>query len=331
MDQSVLISVIVPVYNVEALLPRCLDSILAQTYRNLEIILVDDGTKDASDKICDEYAAKDSRIRVIHKENGGLSSARNAGIDIARGEYFGFVDSDDWIEPEMYETMLALAQKQGVKLVCAGRYDTDGNQEGKTVGLCPQKEEVITGMELLGRVFVWDNIDSAAWDKLYHRSLFEDIRYPHGLINEDVAIFYKLAEKVDRAAMCNRPFYNYFHRPGSITTAKVSEKTFHFSRHTGVIYPYIRENHPEIEPQARYFRVRSLVHDLLSITLAGEDARKMFAAQYESSRKALKEHAGFIARSPYFGRQERLTDLLLIWGLYDSFRRVYHKVKGSKA
>ena len=329
MDQTVLISVIVPVYNVEAYLPRCVDYILAQTYKNLEIILVDDGTKDTSDKICDEYAAKDPRIKVIHKENGGLSSARNAGIDIARGEYFGFVDSDDWIEPEMYEQMLALARKHEVKLVCAGRYDTDG--QGRTVGLCPPREEVISGMELLGRVFVWDNIDSAAWDKLYHRSLFETIRYPHGLINEDVAIFYKIAEQVERAAMCNKPFYNYFHRPGSITTASVSEKTFHFSQHTAVIYPYIREKYPEIEPQARYFRVRSLVHDLLSISLAGEEAREKFAGQYEQSRKALKEHAGFIAKSPYFGRQERITDLLLICGLYDKFRGVYHRFKRSEA
>lgn len=328
MDQNILISVIVPVYNVEAYLPRCVDSILAQTYKNLEIILVDDGTKDASDKICDEYAARDPRVKVIHKENGGLSSARNAGIDIAKGEYFGFVDSDDWIEPEMYEQMLTLACKHEVKLVCAGRYDTDGGQ-ARTVGLCPPKEEVISGMELLGRVFIWDNIDSAAWDKLYHRSLFEKIRYPHGKINEDVAIFYKIAEQVERTAMCDRPFYNYFHRPGSITTSNVSEKTFHFSQHTAVIYPYIREKHPEIEPQARYFRVRSLVHDLLSISLAGEESK--FAGQYEKSRKELKAHAGFILKSTFFGRQERITDLLLIYGLYDKFRGIYHRFKRSKA
>ena len=105
-----LISIIVPVYNVEEFLPKCIDSILAQTYENLEIILVEDGTKDNSGQICDAYAEKDSRIKVIHKENGGLSSARNAGMDVARGEYFGFVDSDDWIEPETYESLMVLAQ-----------------------------------------------------------------------------------------------------------------------------------------------------------------------------------------------------------------------------
>ena len=102
MEQKPLISVIVPVYNVAAWLPRCVDSILAQTYENLEILLVDDGSTDGSGNICEEYAKKDTRIRVLHKENGGLSSARNAGLDAAAGAYIGFVDSDDWIAPEMY-------------------------------------------------------------------------------------------------------------------------------------------------------------------------------------------------------------------------------------
>ena len=102
-----LISVIIPIYNVEAYLDECIASVIAQTYSNLEIILVDDGSPDNCPQMCDEWAAKDSRIRVIHKENGGLSDARNAGIDIATGEYIAFVDSDDWIVPEMYEKMLA--------------------------------------------------------------------------------------------------------------------------------------------------------------------------------------------------------------------------------
>ena len=120
MNQNPRISVIVPVYNVEQYLPRCVESILAQTYENLEILLVDDGTKDNSGAICDAYARQDARVKAIHKKNGGLSSARNAGIDAATGEYLSFVDSDDWIEPDMYEKMMALMEKYGVRLVCAG-------------------------------------------------------------------------------------------------------------------------------------------------------------------------------------------------------------------
>ena len=107
-----LVSVIVAVYNIEEYLPRCVDSILAQTYRNLEIILVDDGSKDQSGSICDSYAEKDRRIKVIHKKNGGLSDARNAGMDAATGEYIGFVDGDDWIEPDMYRAMYFACEKE---------------------------------------------------------------------------------------------------------------------------------------------------------------------------------------------------------------------------
>ena len=106
MNRETMLSVIVPVYNVEAYLPRCVDSILAQTYSNLEVILVDDGAKDKSGAICDDYAARDSRVKVIHKENGGLSSARNAGLDVAKGDYIAFVDSDDWVKEEAYDAIM---------------------------------------------------------------------------------------------------------------------------------------------------------------------------------------------------------------------------------
>ena len=123
MDRKPLISVIVPVYKVEDYLGRCVDSLLNQTYENLEIILVDDGSPDGSGKICDAYAERDGRVRVIHKENGGLSSARNAGLDIAGGEYVGFVDSDDWMDEHTYEWFMDMMLQEDLKLVCAGRYD----------------------------------------------------------------------------------------------------------------------------------------------------------------------------------------------------------------
>lgn len=324
MEQDVLISVIVPVYNVEAYLPRCVDSILAQTYSNLEVILVDDGTKDASDRICDDYAARDPRVKVIHKENGGLSSARNAGLDVAKGEYLAFVDSDDWIEPDTYGHMLNAAQKYGVKLVCAGRYDISSKTGEKNLGLCPPREEVIAGTELVRRIFLWDNVDSAAGDKLYHRSLFREIRYPVGKVCEDVPTTYRIALDAGQAAMCDQPVYNYFHRPGSITTASVSEKTFHMSEHTASIYPYIRENYPELEPEARYLRVHSLVYNVQSIELAGQEARRKFAGQYRDSQKALREQIPFVLTSAFYSPKERVTKLMLALGLYRAFRKVYH-------
>ena len=326
MDRETKISVIVPVYNVEKYLPRCVDSILSQTYENLEILLVDDGAKDSSGRICDEYAGKDPRVRVIHKENGGLSSARNAGIDAATGEYLAFVDSDDWIEPETYAHMLKLMEKYGAKLVCAGRYDVDGATGERNVGLCPSKEECISAEEMVGRLFLWDGCDSSACDKLYHRSLFETFRYPEGKVCEDVPTTYRIVLRAERAVLCDQPFYNYYHRPNSISTDTViSEKTFHFSQHTAEIYPYIRENYPKIEPQAAYLRVRSLSHILLLLDQAGEDVREKFSEEYRAARKALRQHTGFLLRSPYFGKKERITDLLLILGIYRQLRPIFHR------
>jgi len=326
MNRETTISVIVPVYNVEEYLPRCVDSILAQTYEKLEVILVDDGTKDASDQICDRYAEKDPRVRVIHKENGGLSSARNAGIDIATGEYLAFVDSDDWIEPEMYSHMLELMEKYDTRLVCAGRYDVESETEAKTVGLCPEKEELVSGEELVKRIFLWDHLDSAAWDKLYHRSLFEGIRYPVGKIVEDVPTTYRLALRAGNAVLCDRPFYNYFHRPNSITTQKtVTEKNFHFPQHTAKIYSDIRENYPALEPYARFLRVRSLYHILVSLDQAEPEVRQRFSREHRELRKELRPHLGFVWNCPWLGRQEKITDLLLTLGIYRQLRPIFHR------
>lgn len=327
MEQNVKISVIVPVYNVEAYLPRCIDSILAQTYRNLEIILVDDGTKDNCDKICDKYAAQDSRVRVIHKPNGGLSSARNAGIDVATGEYLAFVDSDDWIEPDTYEHLLSAALRYDVKLVCAGRYDVDSATGEKRKGLCPPREEVVTGKEMARRIFLWENMDSASWDKLYHRSLFREIRFPLGKIVEDVPIMYLIALDAGKVAMCDKPVYNYYHRPGSITTARISEKTFHFAGHTEILYDYIRENVPELQQEARYFRVRSLVYSVISVDLAEKEDRVKFAPICSHLRSQLRQHMGFILKSPFFGKKDKLTYVLLGFGIYRWLRPLYHAVK----
>ncbi len=321
-----LISVIVPVYKVELLLERCVRSLQRQTHENLEIILVDDGSPDGCGSLCDGFAAEDPRIRVIHKENGGLSSARNAGLDIARGEYIAFVDSDDWVEPRMYETMLALAVKYDVKLVCAGRYDVSEKTGEKTPGLCPKREEKITGEALAARIFRWEGLDSAAWDKLYHRSLLEEIRYPVGKIVEDVPTTYRIALKAGAAVLCPQSFYNYFHRAGSITTEKaVTEKTFHFSQHTAAIYPEIRENWPSLEPQAAYLRVRSLTHLLLTLEQAKPEDREKFHQEYRAARKDLEGFWRFVLKSPWFSPKEKATCLLLILGLYRQLRPIFHR------
>lgn len=325
-----LISVIVPVYKVEAYLPRCVDSILAQTYPNLEIFLVDDGSPDGCGKLCDDYARMDSRIRVIHKHNGGLSSARNAAIDVASGDYLSFVDSDDWIEPEMYEKMVSAAQKYNVKLVCAGRYDVDDATLQRTKGLCPEREEVVSGQELVRRIFLWDHLDSAAWDKLYDRRLFDGIRYPDGRVVEDVPTTYRLALRAGETALLAQPFYNYRHRENSITTAKITEKSFHGFQHAGMVYADIRSNLPELEKYARYFLTISAKYLVRLMDNADAFSRDRFYEEYWAARNELRDNLWFVCTSQLFSRRDKLEITLLAWGLYPGMRKLYHMLKRRK-
>jgi len=211
-----LISVIVPIYKVEKYINQCIDSILAQTYKNLEVILVDDGSPDNCPKICDEYAKLDNRIRVIHKENGGLSDARNAGLEIAKGEYIGFVDSDDWIAPDMYEYMYNGIQKYSADIVSCGYFECLDKSNFAGGYYNPEdrlykEKEAIEALLLL-------KIPNYAWNKLYKRSLWtDDIRYPKGRLYEDVLTTYKLFEKSKLTVALSEPKYNYRINDKSIT------------------------------------------------------------------------------------------------------------------
>ena len=180
-----LLSIIVPVYKVENYLQKCIDSILAQTFTDFELILVEDGSPDGCPALCDAAAAKDARIRVLHQKNGGLSAARNAGLDVARGEWIGFVDSDDYIAPEMYETLYKAVQNTGADLALCDYAAVD---EAGIPCLPPYTglaQRIFTGRELLKRAT--NTMAQPAWNKLYRRAIFAQLRYPEGKLNEDIA------------------------------------------------------------------------------------------------------------------------------------------------
>ena len=218
-----LISVIVPVYKVEQLLKRCINSIRNQTYRDLEIILVDDGSPDFCPEICENFAKIDSRIQVIHKKNGGLSDARNVGIEKAKGEYLCFVDSDDYIYSTMIEDMVLEAQKSDVKLVIANikTIDEKGCQVYESEQ-SPIQNGIFTAEELLPKLYRelgWYYI--VAWNKLYHYSLFEKIRFPVGKVHEDEYIVAQIMWKARRIACIASEKYIYiYQRKGSIMSTR---------------------------------------------------------------------------------------------------------------
>lgn len=208
------ISIIVPVYNVEKYLPECIESILAQTFTDFELILVDDGSPDDCPALCDAAAEKDARVRVIHQKNGGLSAARNAGLDAARGAWIGFVDSDDYIAPEMYETLYKAVQSTGADLALCDYAEVD---EAGTP--CPPmhvslSEGELTGQELLKRAS--GLMVQLAWNKLYCRAIFTQLRYPEGKLNEDLFLIPEVCLQIQKAVVVPKVLYYYVQRSGSI-------------------------------------------------------------------------------------------------------------------
>lgn len=212
--KKIKLSIIVPVYNVELYLEKCVNSILKQTFKDFELILVDDGSSDSSSQICEAYKS-DERVIVIHKSNGGLSDARNIGIRYSKGEYLSFIDSDDWIDEDMFSEMLQAASKTDSDIVvCGHRVVTVSGKIEETIVF---KNDVVLSRTNATKLILKDeDIPSFAWNKIYRKDLFDFILFPKGRIYEDTATIYKCFNLANRVAIINRVFYNYLRRPGSI-------------------------------------------------------------------------------------------------------------------
>lgn len=244
MNDQPLISVVVPIYNVEAYLRRCVDSIIGQTYTNLEILLVDDGSPDSCPAICDEYAEKDPRVRVIHKENGGLSDARNAAIDVAKGEWLVCVDSDDYVAPDYVAVLYGLCKRYGCKMSVARWL---GAPEGEALSQVQDRggERLMQRDDALRTMFNHSLFDVSACCKLYHRSLFGGVRYPKGYVFEDFQTTYKLMLRCDTGvAYCGKEVYYYMLRADSIE-GTFSEKKIDSAEH---VFSEMEEHREALAP-----------------------------------------------------------------------------------
>ncbi len=223
-EKAPLLSIIVPVYKVENYLPKCIDSILAQTFTDFELILVDDGSPDDCPALCDAAAEKDARVRVIHQKNGGLSAARNAGLDAARGAWIGFVDSDDYIAPEMYEVLYQAVQSTGADLALCDYAEVD---EAGTP--CPQMHVSLSGGELTGQELLKRAsglMVQLAWNKLYRRAIFTQLRYPEGKLNEDLFLIPEVCLQIQKAVVVPKALYCYVQRGGSIMSGNKTLRHF---------------------------------------------------------------------------------------------------------
>ena len=222
LQRNNLISVIVPIYNVEKYLNRCIESIVNQTYKNLEIILVDDESPDNCPQICDAWSEKDNRIKVIHKQNGGLSDARNAGFEIATGEYISFIDSDDWIELDLYET-LANALDNGADIACCSARLCD--EENNTLSVCGlDKEDSFDGITATQMLLKEQGIMQTVWNKLYKRECIANIKFPFGKYHEDNFWTWQIFLNSKTVFVTDKPMYNYVQRGNSIMSSMFSLK-----------------------------------------------------------------------------------------------------------
>lgn len=248
-SQRALVSVIIPVYNVREYLVECVDSILAQTYEKLEIILIDDGSSDTSSDICDQYANKYEMITVIHQENRGLSAARNVALNIATGEYVTFVDSDDYVSKEFVEYLLKIALENDAELTMCDTYKFFDNDSIKLANerdtpKCYNAESALEDM------LYRKNITSYACAKLYKRELFEEIRFPEGQLFEDLFTIYKIIDLCSNICWGSAQMYFYRQRRGSIVNSKFDERKLSVVKAGVQIEKFVKSNYPAIENAA---------------------------------------------------------------------------------
>lgn len=285
-----LISVIIPVYNVEEYLHRCIDSILNQTYQDIEIILIDDGSTDNSGKICDEYALKDNRIRVIHKENGGLSDARNIGLNSMKGKYVTFIDSDDYVEnfyiKELYELIIKYNSEMSIcpyTIITNNRYANIGKD---------YKETVLNTETCLSRMLLEEGFSVSACAKLYKVELFENIKFPKGKLYEDNGITYKLILKSNKIAYGGTSIYKYYIRDNSITNKQFLIKDLDYIYLTDIAADEIFQKYKLLESECQINKAMARIRILIkmansTLNREGQKAEKECIYYIRKNYKAL--------------------------------------------
>lgn len=317
------ISVIVPVYKVEPYIHKCVDSILAQTFTDYELILVDDGSPDTCGNICDEYAQKDARIHVIHKENGGLSDARNAGMKIACGEYVIFVDSDDYIDVDMLSYLYENLKKADADMATCGIYEVYADRIEK------QEEEpdfVCSGEEAFRCILRGHTIRGEIWNKLIKRSCISDLEFPKGKLYEDIFYTVDMMQRIKKVAVGTKPKYYYLHRSDSITGKAYRPKLFDIIDGYTKNYQVVQHAFPKLEEEAECLWIwsRFIVLDKM---LLEENYRSI--DRFEELVTFIKQHFRRIMKNPYFQRNRKISAIVLLISI-PLYRKLVFISEGKK-
>ncbi len=299
-----LISIIVPVYNIEEYLPRCVKTLCTQTYQNIEILLVDDGSTDGTGALCDRLAEEDERIRVFHKENGGSSSARNYGIERAKGAYLGFVDSDDYVEPYMYERLYEAICKAGVPVAQIGRDELDeaGNRL-PDICIPPETAETIASADFMKELLMHRG-DCSFCTKLIKRELFMERQFPLGVLNEDFHLLIQLLPEIEGIVSLPGQAYHVFCRMGSNTRKKTG-----FSRvfadnvdNADLVAGIVAEHYPELAEIAFRFGIFQRLDYMLHVPVEQMNGRN---TMYKAIVNYLRKNWGRSMKNPYLTRKNK--------------------------
>ncbi|RKM59832.1 glycosyltransferase [Butyrivibrio sp. CB08] len=332
-DQIRSISVVIPAYNIEDLLEKCVDSVAAQDYPKalLQIIVVDDGSTDGTGAKADALAEKYENVQVIHKENGGSSSARNAGIAVATGDYLGFVDSDDFISPDMYSKLMDAALRNDADMVQISRDEIseDGSRLPDVV-IPPEKELLVTPSEHL-RTLLMHTGDASFCTKLTKRSLFtDDMKFPEGELNEDFYLMIHILEKVNKLVILPDQGYHVFYRTGSNSRKKKEDKDYFPSvftdivRNSDVALELVNKNHPELTEVAERFGFVQRLDYLLHIPTSKMKSDNLF---YMEVVRNIRKNRSKIRKNQYLtGKQKSYLMILSVAPAL--VRKCHAKVKG---
>ncbi|MCI9078407.1 MAG: glycosyltransferase [Lachnospiraceae bacterium] len=299
-----LVSIIVPVYKVEKELSRCMQSILRQTYENIEIILVDDGSPDKCPEMCDKYAELDDRIRVIHKENGGLSDARNVGLDNIKGEYISFIDSDDWVDKKFIEILVKNLENTDSDIaICGYRMVNDrGETRPYTINM---PKEVLSKNQALHELFAQHKYGCMACTKLYRKYLFENVRFPKGKFFEDIAVSLPVFKQIKRCIIVQDMLYYYFQRENSIVNSTFSMEKLEMLEFSQCMIDYSHRHGHKYDNEAEAFYLKSVLMILLQAykDIKIRDAKKasMFL------KKELKKHKKYIWNNVYIEKRRQIV------------------------
>ena len=305
-----LISIIVPVYNIGKYLNKCVTSIVNQTYKKLEIILIDDGSTDNSGKICDEWKEKDNRIKVIHKENGGPSKARNYGIEVATGNYLFFVDGDDYIELDIVEKLYKnLIKSNSIISACGHILETYSDKLIRFAN----NNFVVNSEEALKRLFTGDDLFVVIWGKLYKKELFDTIKFPVGKINEDVAILYRLIDKAGTVSHIAEAGYHYIQRKDSLTHLKYNKDRLTLVPVLEECVKFIKEKYPNLTEYVEWSYTLSL--NTCVILTSKNNMKK----EYKELKAKLRKNLPEILKNTKILRKTKVKSILNVLGFSKFF------------